>query len=78
MKAVMCTQLFGSMTTLVLRADPTGMEAPLGKLLAEVHDAGLVQTKTELEGGNLRLEVWMASAARQRFLHRWGARVEVK
>lgn len=78
MKAVMCTQLFGSMTTLVLRADPTGMEAPLGKLLAEVHDAGLVQNKTELEGGNLCLEVWMASPARQRFLHRWGARVEVK
>ena len=78
LKEAMCTELFGSVTSLVVHADPFDHESPIAKILADVHQNGLVQSKQTTEDGAVAVEVWMSLATRQQLLHRWGRRVEVK
>ena len=78
LKNAMCTALFGAVTSLTVRSDPSGLGVPLGKIVADVHQNGLVQQKEVMPSGDVYLEVWMSTSTCQQMVHRWGHRVEVK
>lgn len=78
LKDAMCTALFGSVTSLLIRQDHSGMEEPMGKIVADVHQNGLVLSKETLESEDMSVDVWMSESTRQQLVHRWAGRVEVK
>ncbi|MGA0239796.1 MAG: GTPase [Poseidonia sp.] len=70
--------LFGAPSTVLVKAPQAPDDDASERIVADIHEAGMVEDHEVLSDGTVRLVVWAAEEQQARLTRRWAGRIDIK